>query len=123
MLVFEVEGGTEPGGAITAWTLVNTLALKFKRQCVADRRRLARERQESSHAAHFVHKSWIFVLNLEQSALKVSSSFGCHFLQLVLLDDCVLNSGELCTDGISKEGVKLAEALLHFCVVSMVEAA
>ena len=43
MLLFEVEGGSEPGGAIAARALIHTFALQFESQRVADGGRLAGE--------------------------------------------------------------------------------
>ena len=123
MLLFEVESGSEPGGAIAAGPLIHTFALQFESQRVADGGRLARERQEGAHAAHFLYISWVLLLDLKQAVLKVLSSPCCNLIKSVLFDDFVLGSCELSTNGISKERVKVAIPLLHSSIVPVVETA
>ena len=123
MLLFEVESGSEPGGAIATGTLIHSFALQFESQRVADGGRLARERQEGAHAAHFLYKSWVLLLDLKQAVLKVRSRPHGNLIKSVFFDDFVLGSSELSTNGISKERVKLAISLLHSSIVPVVETA
>ena len=78
---------------------------------------------EGSYDALVLDERGVLGFDFKQAVLKVEASSGGDLIQPVLLDDFVLGSGELGTHGISKERVKVTVALLHFGVVSVVEAA
>ena len=68
---FEVQRRAEASGAVATRALIHALALELERERVADGRSLAREREESPQAAHFLDNARVLVLNLMQAVLEV----------------------------------------------------
>ena len=122
MLLFEVERGPETSGTFSAGALVNTLAFESEHELVADSGRLTGEGEIGPQAASLGNAFWVLGFELVQAILEVGTRPRSDLIQFVFLDNFVLGSGQLGTDRVSKERVKLTITLLNSGVMIVVEA-